>query len=43
MMKLNEAYTRNLKALDVDTKKYGPVLVTIVMPKLPAEIKLIVS
>ena len=47
--KLREAYdvievsTRNLKTLDVETKEYGPVLISLVMTKLPAEIKLVIS
>ena len=38
-----EAHTRNLKSLSVNTDKYGPVLVSIVMSKLPSEIKLVIS
>ena len=38
-----ETYARNLKSLNVDRNQYGPVLVSVVMSKLPPEIKLIVS
>ena len=38
-----ETHVRNLKCLDIDTKQYGPVLVSITMSKLPNEIKLIIS
>ena len=38
-----EVSTRNLKTLDVETKEYGPVLISMVRTKLPAEIKLVIS
>ena len=38
-----ETHVRNLKSLDIDTKQYGPVLVSITMSKLPNEIKLVIS
>ena len=36
-----ETYARNLKTLDVEKEKYGPILISIVMSKIPSEIKLI--
>ena len=38
-----EVHARNLKSLEVDTKQYGPLLISIVMAKLPAQIKLVIS
>ena len=38
-----EIHIRNLNSLEIDTKQYGPVLVSIVMSKLPNEIKLFIS
>ena len=38
-----EVHTRNLKSLSVNTDQYGPVLVSIVMSKIPSEIKLVIS
>ena len=35
-----ESTVRNLKFLDVDTKQYGPVLISIVINKLPETIRL---
>ena len=38
-----EVYARNLQSLDVDKSKYGQMLVSIVMSKIPNEIKLVVT
>ena len=40
---LIEVHVRNLSSLEIETSQYGPVLVSIVMSKLPTEIKLIIS
>ena len=40
---LIEVHARNLKMLDVNTKEYGPVLISIVMSKLPNDIRLVIS
>ena len=40
---LIEVHVRNLSSLKIETSQYGPVLVSIVMSKLPTEIKLIIS
>ncbi|XP_057310540.1 uncharacterized protein LOC130648504 [Hydractinia symbiolongicarpus] len=37
---LIEVHTRNLQSLDVESKAYGPVLISIVMNKLPGDFKL---
>ena len=36
-------HVRNLKSLSVDKQQCGPVLVSVVMTKLPEEIRLIIS
>ena len=38
-----EANVQNLCSLDIDTSQYGPVLISIVMSKLPEDIKLQIS
>ena len=38
-----EVHARNLRSLDVNTKNYGPALISIIMAKLPTEIKLVIS
>ena len=38
-----ETYSRNLSSLDVEKGQYGPVLISIIMSKLPQEIKLQIS
>ena len=38
-----EVHVRNLNSLKIDTKQYGPVLVSVVMSKVPEEIKLVIS
>ena len=38
-----EIHARNLKSLEVDTRQYGPALISIVMAKLPAQIKLVIT
>ena len=38
-----ESNVRNLKTLNVDPEQYGPVLVSIIMSKLPNEIRLFIS
>ena len=38
-----ETNVRNLCSLDIDTSQYGPVLISIVMSKLPEDIKLKIS
>ena len=40
---LIEVHVRNLSSLEIETSQYGPVLVSIVMSKLPNEIKLHIS
>ena len=40
---LIEVHVHNLKMLDVNTKEYGPVLISIVMSKLPNDIRLVIS
>ena len=40
---LIEVHARNLKILDANTKEYGPVLISIVMSKLPSDIRLVIS
>ena len=38
-----ETNVRNLRSLDIGTSQYGPVLISIVMSKLPEDIKLKIS
>ena len=38
-----EVHVRNLNSLQIDTKQYGPVLISVVMSKVPEQIKLIIS
>ena len=38
-----EVHVRNLNSLNIDTKQYGPVLVSVVMSKVPEQIRLIIS
>ena len=38
-----EIYARNLQSLNVDKDQYGPVLISIIMSKIPQEIKLQIS
>ena len=38
-----ETYARNLQSLRIDKNEYGPVLISIIMSKLPQEIKLHLS
>ena len=38
-----ETCVRNLRTLNVEKQQYGPVLISIVMTKLPEEIRLVIS
>ena len=38
-----EINVRSLKTLDISSKHYGPILVSIIMSKLPSEIRLVIS
>ena len=38
-----ETHVRNLRSLNIDAKQYSPVLISIVMTKIPPEIRLVVS
>ena len=40
LLDIVESTVRNLKSLDIDTKQYGPVLISVVMNKLPETIRL---
>ena len=38
-----EVHVRNLTSLDIDTRHYGPVLISVIMAKIPEEIRLHIS
>ena len=38
-----EIHVRNLNSLQIDTNQHGPVLISVVMSKVPEQIKLVIS